>query len=225
MFGPFGAKGFGFEPLAGDPLHDPVTVTVVPLGSVSSGGPTLTVQWDYQQAQGDAQEWFRVLVLDDALAVTYYDSGWLESALEQHTVDVDAEGIPHESTDLTVRVMVRGPEAIGVGAVKRYQASADDPFEVHWGTPHCTITDPADGAVYAEPSGLTVQWSFSDDDGSNTQSQYRARLLLAGSGLVEHDSGWIVGSETSYEFPVNLRDGSQYRVEVQLKNNHGVRSD
>jgi len=26
-------------------------------------------------------------------------------------------------------------------------------------------------------------------------------------------------------FPVNLRDGSRYRVEVQLKNNHGIRSD
>jgi len=225
MFSPFGSFALGTEPLGGDPLHDPPTVTVVPLGSVSTGGPALTVEWDYQQAQGDPQEWYRVLVLNDALDTVYYDSGWLESDAEQHVVDVDAEGVPHESDDLTVRVMVRGPESIGVGAVRRYQASDEDPFEIHWGVPHCTITDPADGAVFTEPSGLTVKWGFSDDDGGNTQGWFRCRLLLAGSGQVEHDSGWVPGTDSEYVFPVALRDGSRYRVEVQLKNNHGIRSD
>jgi hypothetical protein len=219
-----GAHALGTEPLSGDPLHDPPTVVVTTIGTVTSG-PNMSVAWTYDQPQGDAQEWYRVEILDDALAVTHYDSGWRESAAAIHVFDVDAEGAPHESTDVTARVSVRGPAAIGTGIVDRYTASDSDPYVIEMGEPHCTITLPVTGAIQESTDGIDVEWTFGDDRVGKTQGSYRVRLLLTGAGLVVHDSGWVASTDTSYSIPVLLADGSQYTVEVQLKNNEGIRSD
>jgi hypothetical protein len=219
-----GGYAFGTEPLAGDPLHDPPTVVVTaPTGTVSTGGPVLTVEWDYAQPQGDAQEWYRVLAQNDAGTTTFYDSGWLPGTDASLGVDVDAEEIPHDSSDLTWMVQVRGPEGIGTGTVARYQVEDDEAIVIDWGDPAAAITAPGDGGVVDELTGLDVSWTFTD--AGKTQSAYRVRLLLHDSSLVEHDTGWVASAATSYEVPITLRDGSVYDVEVQLKNNHGIRSD
>lgn len=220
-----GAHAVGTEPVAGDPLHDPPTVVVTTIGTVSAGGPFLTVAWTYDQPQEDAQEWYRVEILDDALAVTHYDSGWRESDATNHVIDVDAENIPHDSTDVTARVSVRGPEDIGTGLVDRYTAEDTDPYVIQFGEPHCTITLPVTGAIQETTDGIDVEWTFGDDRGGKVQGWYRVRLLLTGTSLVVHDTGWVAGADTSYSIPVQLNDGSQYTVEVQLKNDSGIRSD
>lgn len=218
-----GAHALGTEPLAGDPLHDPPTVVVTaPTGTISTGGPTVTVTWNYAQPQGDPQEWHRVLATNDAGSVTHYDSGWLGGIAALLAVDVDAKLIPHDSSDLTWKAMVRGPEAIGTGIVARYQAEDVEPVVIAWGNPQAAITKPLDNSVVNVLTGLTVDWTFTD--AGKTQSAYRVRLLLADSGLVEHDSGWVLSAATTYVVPVTLRDNSVYDVEVQLRNNHGIRS-
>lgn len=435
-----------------------MAVSISTLGTVSAGGPVLTVQWSFTDSVlGDDQAWYRVRLTNDAGTVTYYDSGWLQGDNTSHTIDVDANGIPHATTDITARVDARGRDMLfiadqgspggtetgkrldllgnfieaitighgevydmvwdgtqlwvlgdsdfggsspvmfrhsldgtqlgtedasaliavgggavaydgeafwfgqnpsfedGEGTVARYTYDGDfhltgpvlkpglntlgaltwdgthlwalhsageffemelarfdpegnvvlrvpapfddepsigsaraicwtgsvilvvcdhnadttrtafvvhpltgavmgritlevtgagsetaveaiefvrpsdlvdtEPFAISWGTPHCTITAPLDGAVFTELTGLEVEWQFSDDDGGNSQAQWRVRLLTEAGLQVEHDTGWVSGSETSYEIPVVLRDGSEYRVEVQLKNNHGIRTD
>ena len=218
-----GASALGVWPLAGGILHDPPTVAVsAPSGTVSTGGPVLPVVWAYSQAQGDPQEWFRVVVCSDDGETVYFDSGWLEGDDGSFDVDVDAEGVPHDSDDVTWRVFVRGPVRIGDGEKARYQAEDSSPVTMAWGDPQCTIVEPADGDLITSPSGLTVKWSF-DDDGK-TQSAYRVRLLYAESGAVAFSTGWVQSSDTELELDFLLRDATVYRVEVQLKNNHGIRS-
>jgi hypothetical protein len=220
-----GGHALGSEPLAGSPLHDPPTVVVTTLGTISAGGPDMTIAWTYDQPQGDPQEQFRVEILNDALSTTHYDSGWIFGPDAQLVIDVDANLIPHESTDVTARVSVRGPAEIGIGDVDRYTASDVDAYVVQWGTPHCTITAPPSGTIVNDIDGITVSWSFADDRGGKIQEQYRVRLILTGIGLVVYDSGWVVSAATSLDIPTILNDGSQYTIEVQLKNDSGIRSD
>lgn len=215
-----GAHALGTEPLAGDPLHDAPTVTVTTIGTVTAGGPVMTVEWVYAQQQNDPQDAWRVEILNDALDTTYYDSGWLEGEDLSHDIDLDEEGVPHDSTDVTARVSVRNPLAFG-----GWEVSDVDAFIVEFGTPHCTITVPPASGTQATTDGIDVEWSFADDRPGKTQGAYRVRLLLAGTGLVVHDTGWVVSTDTSYSIPTVLNDGSQYTVEVQLKNDQGIRSD
>lgn len=224
-FSAVGAAPFAREPLAGDPLHDPPTVVVSTLGTVSAGGPTLAVDWTYAQEQGEAQQQFRVVLSDDAESTIFYDSGFLSGAVETWDIDIDAEGVPHDTSDITARVYVRGPGTIGQGTVARYEASDSEPFVLDWGVPHATILEPDNGEVWGDLEGVDVEWSFGDDDVGNTQAAYRVRLELPGIGLELWDTGWVVSTDTTYRIPVQLNPGSLYRVYVQLKNNHGIRSD
>ncbi len=216
-----GVYALGTVPLAGDPLHDPPTVVVTTIGAITTGGPNMTVEWTFDQVQGDTQQKYRVEILDDALATTFYDSGWLSGAGLSHVFDVDEEGVPHESTDVTARVSV---ETSGLVPVY-HQADDVDAYTIVWGVPHCTIDAPANLEVWTDLTGVDVEWSFTDDVGGKIQAEYRVRLSLSGSGLVLWDSGWVVSTDTTYNIPVVVNPGSAYDVEVQLRNNHGIRSD
>lgn len=211
-----GVGALGTQPVGSGILHDPAVVTVTTIGTITTGGPDITIDWSFSQPQNDPQTHYRVEILNDALDTTYYDSGWLTGADLSHSVDVDAEGVPHESSDVTARVSVRA---------ERGEVTDQDPFIIDFGVPHCTITAPADESVQETLGGVSVSWTFTDDDGANTQGWYRVRLLLDESSLVIHDSGWVASAATTYNIPSVLNDGSSYRVEVQLKNNHGIRSD
>lgn len=218
---PLGASALGTEPLAGDPLHDPPTVVVTTIGTITTGGPNMTVAWTFDQVQGDIQQKYRVEILDDALAVEYYDSGWLSGAGLSHVFDVDEEGVPHDSTDVTARVSVEAPGLVPV----YHQASDVDAYIIEWGVPHAAIDSPANLEIWSDLTGVDVTWTFTDDRGGKIQSEYRVRLTLTGSGLVLWDTGWTVSTDTAYTIPVIVNPGSKYTVEVQLKSNHGIRSD
>ncbi len=217
VFQPLGASALGVNPLAGDPLHDLPLVTVTTIGAVTTGGPNMTVAWVYSQPQGDPQSKYRLEILDDALATTHYDSGWLSGTDLEHTFDVDAEGVPHESTDVTARVSVESPSF--------RRADDVDAYTIVWGVPHAAIDSPADLEVWTDLTGVDVAWTFTDDVGGKTQLEYRVRLILTGPNLTIWDSGWVVSGDTTYNIPVILNPGSNYTVELQLKNNHGIRSD
>ncbi len=216
-----GTFPLGVLPLAGNPLHDPPTVVVTTIGTITTGGPNMTVAWTFNQVQGDPQTAYRVEILDDALAVSYYDSGFLSGAPASLLVDVDAHDIPHDSTDVTARVTVQS-----AGLVPVFHRGTDvDAYQIEWGVPHATIDAPLDLEVWSDLTGVDVDWTFTDDRGGKIQSAYRVRLILKGSGLVLWDTGFVVSTDVTYTIPVSLNPGSDYTVELQLKNDHGVRSD
>lgn len=216
----------GTEPVGTSILHDsPVVTLTAPVGTLTTGGPTVDVTWTFSQPQGDVQEWWKVTFTDDAGTTVYYDSGWQQGAVESHVVDLDAEEVPVDSTDVTCHVYVRGPEAIGTGTVARYEDNNESAIVLEWGVPHCTITSPTNGQIITLATNLPVSWTFSDDRGGKTQGWYRVQLRYADSDLVVYDTGWVAGTDLNTTLPYLLTDGTSYEVVVQLKNNEGVRSD
>ncbi len=216
-----GAYALGTEPLAGDPHHDPPTVVVSTIGTITTGGPNITVSWTFDQIQGDTQQRYKVEILDDALAVLLYDSGWLSGAVLSHVIDVDKENLPADSTDVTARVSVEAPGAVMVA----HRGSDVDAYQIEWGVPHATIDAPTPLEIWSDLTGVDVAWTFTDDRGGKTQSQYRVRLILTGFGLELFDTGWTISTATAFTIPVIVNPGSKYTVEVQLRNDHGIRSD
>jgi hypothetical protein len=215
-----GMDPLGLLPAGGGPLHDPPTVTLdAPTGTVSSGGPDVTITWTFGQEQGDAQEWYRVYA--EVAAVIVYDTGWVAGAAASHVIDWDLEGLdPDAVVDLFVEV--RGPEAIGTGTLARYERSGTASPTIDFGDPVATITAPLDASVHTDPDSVTVTWTFVD--AGHTQGEYRIRLLSIATGAVLYTTGWVSSAVTTFEVPYLFSNNSQIRVEVQLKNDQGMRS-
>ena len=220
-----GLHPLGTYPLAGMVLHDPPTVTATaPTGTVSSGGPYLSTAWTYSQAQGDAQEWFRVQIVNDADTEIYHDSGWLAGADATRDIDVgDPPGVPGDSSDVSTKVYVRGPVTTGIG---RFEAESDLlPFIVALGDPHLTIVAPLDGSIHLDPDEVYVDWTFTDDVGGKTQAYYRVRLLSAETEQVLSSTGWVASAATEATVEYLSSDGARMTVEAQAKNSEGILSD
>lgn len=215
----FGAYALGTEPVGSDPLHDPPVVTVTgPTGTITTGGPTITATWTFYQPQNDPQDWFRVEVTNDADTASYFDSGWIAGSETSYVVDVDAEEIPPDSTDLSTKVYVKSGAA-------GYQDSDILAFNLEYGSPHCTILTPADESIHTDPDSITVNWTFADDRAGKTQSAWRVRLLSEVTGAELYSSRWTAGTDTSKVVPYLFQDDTRVVVEVQLKNSEGIRSD
>ena len=220
-----GLNPIGTYPLAGNILHEPPTVVATsPTGTVSSGGPYLSVAWTYNQAQGDPQEWWRVQIVNDADTVIYHDTGWLPGTDATYQADVgDAPGVPGDSSDVSTKVYVRGPETLGIG---RYEAtSALLPFIIALGDPHVTIVSPVDDQVWLDPDKIDVDWTFTDDVGGKVQEYYRVRVLAAGSEQVLTSTGWVQSAATDASITWQSQDGAKYTIEIQAKNDEGILSD
>lgn len=199
-------------PIAGSLAGSGPSVTVTaPSGTVSTGGPELTVEWDYDGGLYAQASWLVEILSGSAVL---YTSGVRSGTDTSHTVDVDAHGLPHDGDSLTARVTVTR-----VGAAHQsHTASDDETFSLEWGDPVLAITSPADGASTGDVTP-TVTWTFSE-----TQSAYRVQVRFHGSDGVLFDSGWTTGSDLSYELPYSLQNLSAYDITVQGKNDHGMRS-
>lgn len=218
-----GKGAVGTQPVAGSVYHDPPTVAltgpVSPLVGGDANAPVFKFTWDYAQPQGDPQEQYRLYVYDTGTMATYYDSGWLTSANAFHDVDIDAEGMPHVLTTYGATVEVRSWDA-------RWEVvSAPWTWTVDWGNPHCDVTAPLPGQVLTTEDPLTVTWTFSDDLGGAVQEQYRVRILSKETLQPLYTTGWLTGTDASTVVPFSWADNSSYLVEVQLKNDNGIRSD
>jgi hypothetical protein len=212
----FGSKS-SYVALASFYCYDDPTVTIdapAEAASLTTGGPTLSVSWTYDQAQSLAQSNYRVQLTDDAGTTEYYDSGTLAGATATMDIDLVAEGVPTDTTDLKVTVTVTAASSGSTG-------TDTNEFDVLWGVVTCTVVDPTAGEVWTA-TRVTAEWSFASSR-SKTQDAYRVRLLLGGNVL--HDSGWVSDAvATTYEVPFDLGDGSTYQVGVQLRNSEGVES-
>jgi len=220
-----GLHPLGTYPLAGNILHDPPTVVATaPTGTVSTGGPYLSVAWTYSQAQNDPQEWWRVQIVNDGDTEIYHDSGWLPGTDATYQADVgDAPGVPGDSSDVSTKVYIRGPISLGIG---RYEATSDLlPFIIALGDPHVTIVEPVDQAIHSDPDEIYADWTFTDDVGGKVQEYYRVRILSTQTGAVLTTTGWVQSATTEATVPWISSDGARYTVEVQAKNDEGILSD
>lgn len=212
-----GSIRVGSDALAFGPLHDPPVLTYVsPTGVVSSGGPTVTVDWTYSQPQNDPQEEFRVTVWDVAATpdAIVYDTGWITSEATQLDVDFDELELP---TDGPVRfeVQVRATE---------YEVDADSAtVTMDFGAPQLTITQPLDQSVHTDPDSIDVGWTVTDTAG-HAQAEYRVRLLTAETNLPLTSTGWVTSAVTAATLNYIFVDNTQVKVEVTAKNENGIRS-
>lgn len=216
-----GAWSLGTEPLAASPQLDDVSVTVTaPTGTVSTGGPEVTVTWTYAQPQNRAQEQFRVRLVSDDGSTEYYDSGWQFGSNVSWAIDLDAStSVPPTTTDLKSEVSVRGPAEIGTG----YEATDTQEWDLDYGDPYLVINEPDDGDIHTDPNEISVGWTFSDGPG-HVQSAYRVRLLQPSTEIVLIDTGWVSSDSTSATITYGFVDDTQVLVEVQAKNQHGYRT-
>jgi hypothetical protein len=201
-------------------VHDPPTVTVTsPTGVLSTGGPNLTVNWSYAQAQSVAQATYRVRITNAAGTVIYYDSGTLSGTNTSHVITdwPSDESRPTDTTGSALRARVDVTSADGSSFAANHQTS----FDLQWGVVTCTITNPPDNSVVTS-SSLTVTWTFSSTR-SKPQGKYRVQLVLKPSTTL-YDSGWVTSTATSLLLPVQLLNRRSYVVYVQLQNSEGVRS-
>jgi hypothetical protein len=184
-------------------------------GTVSTGGPVLSVAWTYDQGEDLEQATWRVRVQNDAGSTTYYDSGTRSGTDASLDIDCIAEGVPTDTTDIKVVVDVTC-ETTG------QSATDTNSFELLWGVVTLTIDTPVDGSVVAD-SQVTVEWTFASTR-SKTQGRWRVRLLYAGGTVVLYDTGWQDGTDSSFLIPFVLSTGSGYRVEVDVENSEGIRA-
>ena len=206
-----GARPVASGSVAAGPLHDPPTVALTaPSGTISSGGPDITVSWTYAQPQGDPQEYYRVRILDGGTPV--FDTGILSGADGTLDVDFDAEEIPGDGS-YTAEVTVIGANQ---------QATDTGSFTADLGTPALTITAPVDEEVHTDPDSVDVAWSVVD--AGHTQAQYRVRLLSPTTSEVLTTTGWVTSTDTSVTVDYVFADNTQVVVEVQTKNENGMRS-
>lgn len=218
----FGAGGvaFGMRGYAHDVSHDAPSVAVsAPTTEqvFDTGGPSIVPSWAIQQAQGDVQSWYRILITTDDGATSYLDTGWVSGADTSDSIDLDALGVPGDTTNLSVEVRVRSERSQEEG---HWEAqSGKIPIQLEWGIPTLAITEPEETE---NDTSITARWSYADSKGK-AQGKYRVRLL-SGDDAVLHDSGWLTGTATSYVIPVVTVDNSRYTVGVQVKNAEGVRS-
>jgi hypothetical protein len=209
---------YGERPYSGYTLHDLPTVALTTPTSeqvFTTGGPSITFAWDYDQAQQDPQVQYRLVITDDADATTFYDSGWVASAAASESVNLMDNGVSGDDTNVSARVYVRSV----IGSEAWQADSGLVPFQLRWGEPAIVVTEPD-----AVENTLTIsaEWDYSDSEGK-AQGEYRVRLLTA-DGVQLHDSGWVASAATSYAIPTELADETQYQVGIQVKNTEGVAS-
>jgi hypothetical protein len=192
----------------------PALAITAPTGTVPTGGPSQAVTWSY----AGTVSFYRVRFTNAAGSTTYYDSGTIYSpGATSVPVDLVAAGVPTDTTGSALRVLVDLTMVAGV----TWASSDSKALDVQWGVVTASITSPASGAVLTA-SSVTPAWSFASTRGK-AQGTYRVRLL-ADSGLVLHDSGWVTSAATSYAIPYVLSDLTHYTIGVQLKNSEGVPS-
>lgn len=227
---PYGGSPYAGASYDDERPHDPPTVAGVGV-TPTGGGPINIVNGNqggvgcfrvahtYAQAQSVPETARRIEILNAALNHTYYDSGFV-SGTGLFTVDAIANGIPTDTSGgaLKVRVSVQSADGPGFRAT-----SAPFQFDIQWGVITAAITSPVDGSAILTPTSQTdVVWTGSPDSRSNPVTQTRVRLLGADSGFVFDDTGWVNWTSGPSSIVYNLTSGSQYSVELTLRNGNGA---
>lgn len=207
-----GGYRLGDGALGSDTTHDDPTVTVTaPTGTITSGGPFLTVSWDYAQPQDDPQEAYRLIV---ETPVRTHDTGWVLSSADTVALDLRTLALMGDDGDFEVAVTVQ------VMSDRGATAEGDTSATVNWGSVGVEVNTPSSVVVTEH---VTTTWTFTDSEGAD-QAEWRVRLRTEASGLLIHDSGWRAGDDATYDVPTGLTDGSRYTLTVEVRNPNGVQA-
>lgn len=227
---PYGGSAYAGTSYDDDTPHDLPTVTgvgVTPgtgtvVNGILGGVGCFRVAYTYAQAQGVLEQAHRVEVLNSALTVTYYDSGFVADHPGLVTINAVTAGIPTDTTGgaLKVRVSVQSAD----GPAYR-TASTPFTFDIQWGVITAAITSPVNGSAILTPtSTIPVAWTGSPDSRGHAVTQARVRLLAADSGFVFADTGFVPWVSGPSPITYGLTSGSHYSVELTLRNANGVGS-
>tara|TARA_A100001037_G_C15111335_1_gene619137 strand:- start:362 stop:1117 length:756 start_codon:yes stop_codon:yes gene_type:complete len=243
--GALGCSKIGGEGIAGQPQYAAPTVSVAAIGTVTANPHT--VSWTYSQKQqgqraGAApQEFYRIEYISDDGSITYSDTGWVSGADTSYATDLtllknSATGaalVTNGNTDLSVRVSVRGPVAIGTGDADRYTSAPDteDFTALNLGVPTLTpgnvvfgSTSMGTNATYTMTSlsAVTLNWTYAHGGSGEAQHSYRVKLLEYESGVELFDSGWVTSAATTYTLNYAFLDDFKYTVSMQARNTNYV---
>ena len=215
--GEYGGFPYGFFPYGGGSLAEALPPSVVvtgPAGTLTSGGPDVTVTWEYSQPQGRPQTGALIQILDTANsdAIVYQQS--IDGTDQSLTFNAIGAGLDPNSTGsrylAQVTVYAGDPHLDATGSVA---------FDLAWGQPTVVITQPVAGGPLFAPS-TPVQWTYTDSDG-NPQATY-SLALVDSVGRTVANGGTTVSPGTSammFFFPIDQAD---YTLSVTVTNTNGV---
>jgi len=237
--GALGCSKIGGEGIAGQPQYAAPTVSVAAIGTVTANPHT--VSWTYSQKQqgqraGAApQEFYRIEYISDDGSITYSDTGWVSGAGTSHATDLTllknsstgAALVTNGNSDLTARVTVRGPAAIGQGDADRYTSTpdTDDFTALNLGVPTLVpgnvvfgSTSMGTNATYTMTSlsAVTLNWTYNASGGA--QHSYRVKLLEYESGVELFDTDWVTSAATTYTLNYAFLDDFKYTISMQARN-------
>ena len=175
----------------------------------------LALDWNHNDADGDAQVQYRLRRSINGGSNTY----WNGSTWQSSSVDV--------SSASTVVNQSAGWNGVVDGDTVEYVVRTNDgqkwgPYGSPLSVIASTVVDPT---LTAPPSGtynaatVVVSWTVSE------QTAFRVRLLLTAGSVVQHDSGWVGDDDArDYEIPFLLADGVGYTIELYTQNLEGLAS-
>lgn len=196
--------------------HPPTALNATPInGSVSLWGTGDTIfSWRFSDTEPtDTQSAYRVIVTRVDTGVTVNDTGKVTSSNNYVSIDIASTliGIPLQWTVQLWDLFDTAGATSNPSLFTMYEA------------PIPVITSPADGATIN--TGLpTITWTF-NASGGRVQRAYRVRIynVDVSPALQVADTGWIMGTETSYTFLASvLTNLTTFWPVVEVQDNFGL---
>lgn len=149
------------------------------------------------------------LVINHASGASAYDSGKTTSTVANHTLPASSV-----TNDGTWQWKVRTWDAAGVaGAYSTLAAFTTTSAGV------VSITSPAADNADIRTASVTVEWTVT----GATQAQSRVKVVVTSTGATFSDTGFVA-STTASATVTGLASGTEYRIEVTVKDANGIAS-
>lgn len=196
--------------------HPPTALNSSPVdGAISLWGTGDTrFAWRFSDTEPtDVQSAYRVIVTRVDTGVGVADTGKVTSSSQSTTIDLSSTliGVPLQWTVQLWDMFDTAGTVSNPSLFTMYEA------------PIPVITSPADGATIN--TGLpTISWTF-NATGGRVQRAYRVRIynVDVSPALQVADTGWIMGTETSYTFLASvLTNLTTFWPVVEVQDNFGL---
>lgn len=177
-------------------------------------GASCTVQfgWSFSDAYAnDSQSALQVVVEKNSDGSTLFDSGKITGASTTYVVNFSQY---LKETLLRWKVRVYDEDDV----VSEY--SDYGTFQL-LSNPGASVTAPAEGATINNPTP-EITWNYASD-GGRSQQKYRVAITRISDGATMLDTGWLLGSTTTYQPADPVLDNAEdYRVTVLVADTEGL---